>query len=127
MGVRVAYGSRDKVKVAIEQNIIPKDSIIITDNPEAEMFFYDVDGNMRIISERNRFESLTEAKIWALKYPCAGHIFAIQNGSEWLPYIVSSEGELKPIISGGGSVDDLEINRIDGGSAKKVIESIINK
>lgn len=119
MAVRVAYGDRDAIKDAIEEDIIPRECIIITDNAEAEMFFYDEDGNMRTIAERNRFESLTEAKIWALKYPCDGHIFTIQNGTDWLPYIVKSGGELQPIAGGGSNLDDLDISRIDGGRLKE--------
>ena len=42
MGVRVAYGKRSKITDAIAAGVIPKDSLIITnDAEESELYFYD--------------------------------------------------------------------------------------
>ena len=53
MGVRVAYGKRSKITDAIAAGVIPKDSLIITnDAEESELYFYDAAGKMKRISER---------------------------------------------------------------------------
>lgn len=116
MGVRVAYGSRDRLMPAIEKGIIPKDTIVITkDDAESEMLFYDADGNLKSIEERSRFESLTEAEQWVQKYPCAGSVLVVHRGDEWVPYIVQNDNSLTPIDGESGDVAD--VRRIDGGSA----------
>lgn len=61
MGVRVAYGKKGRISAAIASGTIPKDSLIITsDSKESELYFYDANGEMKNISERKQFETLTE-------------------------------------------------------------------
>ena len=116
MGVRVAYGKKSKITSAIASGVIPKDSLIITsDAEESELFFYDAAGNMKRISERKQFETISEAQAWVKNYDCVGHIISVHNGSDWVPYIVSDEGALTPVGSGEISVED--IKTIDGGTA----------
>lgn len=116
MGVRVAYGKKDKISAAIISGVIPKDSLIITsDSKESELYFYDSDGNLKSISERTRFGTLTEARAWAKTYDCVGHIFSVYNGSDWVPYIVDASGQLSPISSNGSGIANVEV--IDGGTA----------
>lgn len=116
MGVRVAYGKKGKINSAIASGVIPKDSLIITsDSEESELYFYDVDGNMKSISERKKFETITEARAWVKTYDCAGHIISVHNGSDWVPYIVESDGTLSPVNSGDISLEDVKV--IDGGAA----------
>ena len=91
MGVRVAYGKKSK------------------------MFFYDAAGNMKRISERKQFATISEAQAWVDAYGCDGNIISVHNGSDWVPYIVSDEGALTPVGSGEISVED--IKTIDGGTA----------
>lgn len=120
MGVRVAYGLRDDIDNAIKNDVIPKDCIVITeDGAEPEMFFYDIDGNLKPIEERNRFVSLSEARAWVQKYGCAGHIFSIQNGTSWVPYIVQEDGTLSTITGEATVVDN--IHCIDGGTAADLV------
>ena len=116
MGVRVAYGKRSKITDAIAAGVIPKDSLIITnDAEESELYFYDAAGKMKRISERKQFETISEAQAWVKTYDCVGHIISVHNGSDWVPYIVSDEGALTPVGSGEISVED--IKTIDGGTA----------
>ena len=120
MGVRVAYGERKRINSAISQGVIPKGSIIITkDKDDAEMLFYDTDGVLKTVSERTRFKTMEEAQHWASTYPCVGFIFAIQDGTEWVPYIVNSDNSLSPIK--GENVDVTNIKIIDGGTAEGLI------
>ena len=117
MGVRVAYGNRDAITPAIQNGVIPSESIIVTKEHDgvSELFFYDIDGNLKAVSERTRFLSLTEAKLWAKKYDCRGHIYSVQNGSEWLLYLVQDDYSLTPVV--GSSVDLEDVEYIDGGNA----------
>lgn len=119
MGVRVAYGKRSKIQSAITAGVIPEDSLIITnDAEEAELFFYDVNGDMKRISERTQFETLTEAKAWVQQYDCSGRILSIHNGEDWAPYIVCADNSLSPIAGGDGTISD--VRNIDGGTAEGI-------
>lgn len=83
MGVRVAYGKKSKITSAIASGVIPKDSLIITsDAEESELFFYDAAGNMKRISERKQFATISEAQAWVDAYGCDGNIISVHNGSE---------------------------------------------
>lgn len=117
---RVAYGKKKNMQSAIDKGIIPLDTLIITKGDvDAEMLFYDADGNLLPLAERTRFETLTEAEAWAKKYPCVGFIFTVQNGSEWLPYIVQNDNSLKPFKGEVGEVTD--VKRIDGGNSIGIV------
>lgn len=120
MGVRVAYGEKERITNAIRNGTIPKDSIIIAkDSPEssadAELFFYDQNSELTAISRRNRFVTFTEAEQWIEKYPCTGQIITVHNGTGWQAYIVSEDKKLMPIVS--DTTDVTDIKRIDGGNA----------
>lgn len=116
MGVRVAYGQKTNLQTAINNGLVPTDTIVITRGEyDSEMLFYDVDGNLVPIAERTRFETLTEAEQWAKTYPCVGFIFSVQNGSEWMPYIVQNDNSLTPFKGEIGEISD--IKRIDGGTS----------
>lgn len=119
MGVRVAYGQREKVSQAIETGKVPKDSIIITKNDEAELLFYDASGKLVNIHNRTRFETTTEAIAWITTYDCIGQIITIHNGTDWTPFIVRDDNTLSPVRSDPGEIT--EINRIDGGKAGGLI------
>lgn len=113
---RVAYGKKTSVQSAIDSGVIPSDTLIITKGDmDPEMLFYDADGNLMPIAERTRFETLTEAERWAQDYPCVGFIFSINNGSEWLPYIVQDDNTLTPFKGEVGDITD--VKRIDGGTS----------
>lgn len=120
MGVRVAYGDRDNISSAIASGVIPSDSLIFTKEQDdiSELFFYDIDGNLKPVAERNRFLSVSEAAAWARKYDCKGHIYSVQNGAEWVLYVVQDDYKLSPVKAGdGGTLDVDDVARIDGGNA----------
>lgn len=120
MGVRVAYGKKENISSAVASGVIPKDSLIITsDRKDAELFFYDANGIMKSISEREKFETLTEAQSWVKAYGCAGKIISVHNGSDWVPYIVQNDGSLSPIVGGGTPIGDVKV--IDGGTAAGLV------
>lgn len=113
MGVRVAYGRREKIPAAIESGAVPKDSIIITKDDEAELLFYDASGKLVNIHDRTRFETTTEALAWIKKHGSVGSIITIHNGTDWIPFIVQDGFTLSPLQSEPGEIAD--VKRIDGG------------
>jgi len=116
VSVRVAYGQKTNLQTAINNGTVPTDTIVITKGEfDSEMLFYDADGNLIPIAERTRFETLTEAEQWAKTYPCVGFIFTVQNGSEWMPYIVQNDNSLTPFKGEIGEITD--VKRIDGGTS----------
>lgn len=116
MGVRVAYGAKDKISSAISSGVIPADSLIITsDAEEAELYFYDANGLVKAISERQRFETMSAARSWVQTYDCVGRILSVHNGSEWTPYMVLGDNTLSPIHGESSIVTDVSV--LDGGSA----------
>ncbi len=109
MGVRVAYGKKGRISAAIASGTIPKDSLIITsDSKESELYFYDANGEMKNISERKQFETLTEAQAWVKTYDCAGHIISDHNGSIGFRISFLLTGNCLPLITGDISVGDSE-------------------
>ena len=100
MGVRVAFGDRKKIESSIRSNIIPRDSIIITNNTkESELFFYDIAGTIHTISEKKQFNSIPEAEAWIADFPCQGHILSIFDGENYTPYIVTKDSILTPLTT----------------------------
>lgn len=97
---KIAYGNKENIQDAIDGNVIPYDALVLTsDGNDAEMFFYDKDGNLKNIVNKTKFTSLDEAQEWILKYPCVGQNFTIYNGTGWGSYIVTSENILNPIAT----------------------------
>ena len=114
MAVRVAYGKKTGINAAISNGTIPKDSIIITkDGVEAELLFYDSDGNLKNIAERTRFTSIQEAEKWINDYPCDGLVLTIYNGTNWKPYVVNNK-QLSEISD--NIIDMTQVKIIDGGT-----------
>lgn len=115
--MRVAYGKRDNIQDAIDKNVIPEGTLIITNDSdkEEELFFYTPDAQIKEIHNRLKFLTFSEAKAWAEKYDCVGSIMSIQNGTSWSLYIVQSDNTLSPVSSGDVPIED--IASIDGGTA----------
>ena len=118
MAIRVAYGKRDRISAAIAEGVIPKDTIIITDDSvESELLFYNHEGELNNVAERTKFHSLSEATEWVKKYDCRGLVFSIHNGADWSMYQVQDDGSLSPVI-GDGTLPP--ITSIDGGNSSGV-------
>ena len=99
---KISYGSKDRVSNAIQSGIIPKDTMIITDDAQdPELLFYNKDGELRTVSERTKFESLSEAEQWVQMYNCTGNIFSINTGGTWALYMVQEDNLLKPCAATG--------------------------
>lgn len=116
MNPRVAYAIKENIKDAIKSGKIPKGTMIITkDKYDPEFLFYDTNGNLKTVTEKTKFETLTDAQEWTKKYNCVGCIFTVHNGSKWLPYLVDSDNTLTPLTNEITDIGNVKI--IDGGNS----------
>lgn len=117
MSVRVAYGNRSNLSQAIQDNKIPKNTLIISEGNElndSEFLYLDINGRLQSISKQNRFLTVSEAELYAKNNSVDGLIISVNNGSDWVPYVVNNS-KLTPI---GNSTVITDIKRIDGGIFK---------
>ena len=65
MAFNVVYADKDKIQSSIEQGIIPKESLILTNGTEqSEAYYYDDNGKLKYITKKTSFNSMTEALNW---------------------------------------------------------------
>ena len=78
---KVAYANKDKIQNSITQGVIPAESLIVTnnDNKEAELSYYDENGNLKSIVKKTVFESEDEMRLWAAKYDYSGELITYKN------------------------------------------------
>lgn len=128
MGTKIACGARDSIQTAISSGVIPKDSLIITNESErGELFFYDRDGVARPIAERSQFDSLVEAQAWAQKYDCMGRLFSVWDDGAWRLYVVQENAALESVGSGGSSGEGGLIETIKAaGTALPVVNKCVD-
>lgn len=121
----VVYADKNKVQNGIAQDVIPNESLIITNNDAniAELSYYDEKGNLKSIVRKTQFESENEALLWVNKYDYAGiniSIFDAKN-NRWNSYIVGTDNKMNKIINDDNAADSvteaLDGIFIDGGSA----------
>lgn len=112
----VAYGRRENILPAIEDHIIPPNTIILTEDSE-EIFFYDDSGNLRTYKEKQEFESYRAAQQWVSQYGCQGNIITIHENNKCEAYIVNYDGILEPIGSG-------DTIFLEGSGDSSIIQSI---
>ena len=121
---KIVYANKDKIQNSITQGVIPVESLIVTnnDNKEAELSYYDENGNLKSIVKKTAFASKNEALLWIAKYDYSGtniSVFDAMSG-DWDTYIVGSDGNLNKIVKADDVVETLENVWIDGGSAPEV-------
>ena len=125
---KIAYANKDKIQNSITQGVIPSESLIVTnnDNKEAELSYYDENGNLKSIVKKTAFASKNEALLWIAKYDYSGVNISIFDAgtSDWNSYIVGGDGSLNKIAKAdevaGDVMETLENVWIDGGSAPEV-------
>ena len=121
---KLAYVDKAKIENSIAQQVIPQESLIVTnnDNKDAELSYYDEKGNLKSIVKKTAFASKNEALLWVAKYDYSGtniSVFDATSG-DWDTYIVGSDGNLNKIVKADDVVETLENVWIDGGSAPEV-------
>ena len=78
---KVAYANKDNIQNSITQGVIPAESLIVTnnDNKEAELSYYDENGNLKSIVKKTVFESEDEMRRWVAKYDYSGELITYKN------------------------------------------------
>lgn len=118
MGFNVAYIAKNKIKSSITQNVVPKETLIITTDENTETFYYDDKGKIKNISIRMSFNSYTEARTWVAQNDYyAGKVITILKNEKWIPYLVEKNQTLSelPIKAEVIATDDTVV--LNGGSA----------
>ena len=118
MGFNVVYADKNKIKSSITQNIIPKESLILTaqDDKQSESYYYDDEGNLKFITKKTTFNSKIEARTWIARYGnYQGEIISIYQNNSYVPFLVNNNNELVPLQTGEEETADFNI--IDGGAA----------
>ena len=109
MGVRLAYGRREDVEPAIQNGLIPNETLIVTaETLDPEILYYNANNQLITPLKRARFETYEEADQWVKEYPSVGCIIAVRDDTAWAPYIVQEGNILSPLKTGGVIYFDTE-------------------
>lgn len=102
MNAQLAYGANDRVSTAIQNGLIPSNSIIIAklDDGSAGLSYYDTDAVLKHIVTQSRFDSEDDAVAYLSNQPCYGKVITILEDNSYSAYVVQSDNSLSPIGSG---------------------------
>ena len=117
---KLAYVDKAKIENSIAQQVIPEESLIVTNSEanNAELSYYDEKGNLKSIVKKTQFESFAEAQYWIAKYGnYEGETISLLENSKWNTYTVNKDGEMNQIVYQQDMVSLLDDLIIDGGSA----------
>lgn len=117
---KLAYVDKAKIENSIAQQVIPEESLIVTNSEEnnAELSYYDEKGNLKSIVKKTQFESFAEAQYWIAKYGnYEGETISLLENGKWNTYTVNKDGEMNQIVYQQDMVSLLDDLIIDGGSA----------
>lgn len=119
MSFSIVYADKDKIQNSIAQNIIPMESLILTngDNKESEAFYYDENGKLKQITKRTTFGSLSEARIWASKYDYVGELISVLQNDKYVPYMIGEGNKFYSIPYKEEVILTEDTVVLDGGSA----------
>lgn len=119
---KLAYVDKAKIENSIAQQVIPEESLIVTNSEanNAELSYYDEKGNLKSIVKKTQFESFAEAQYWIAKYGnYEGKTISLLENGKWNTYTVNKDGEMNQIVYQQDMVSLLDDLIIDGGSAPK--------
>lgn len=117
---KLAYVDKAKIENSIAQQVIPEESLIVTNSEanNAELSYYDEKGNLKSIVKKTQFESFAEAQYWIAKYGnYEGETISLLENGKWNTYTVNKDGEMNQIVYQQDMVSLLDDLTIDGGSA----------
>ena len=117
---KLAYVDKAKIENSIAQQVIPEESLIVTNSEEnnAELSYYDEKGNLKSIVKKTQFESFAEAQYWIAKYGnYEGETISLLENGKWNTYTVNKDGEMNQIVYQQDMMSLLDDLIIDGGSA----------
>lgn len=119
---KVAYVDKSKIDNSIAQQVIPEESLIVTNSEDknAELSYYDEKGNLKSIVKKTQFNSAAEAQLWIAKYGnYEGETISVLENGKWNTYTVDSNGSMNQIPYQQDVVSLLDELIIDGGGAPK--------
>lgn len=102
--MRIAYGRRAQIQEAIAAGTIPVETLIITSDEldTGELFFLDKEKNLKRVERKNKFLSLSEAKMWASYWGIVGDVISVKVAdNKWEIGIVDDNKEI--VMQGSGS------------------------
>ena len=117
---KLAYVDKAKIENSIAQQVIPEESLIVTnsDTKDAELSYYDEKGNLKSIVKKTQFESFAEAQQWSAKYGnYEGETISVLENGKWNTYTVNKDGDMSQIVYQQDMVSLLDDLIIDGGGA----------
>lgn len=117
---KLAYVDKAKIENSIAQQVIPEESLIVTNSEanNAELSYYDEKGNLKSIVKKTQFESFVEAQYWIAKYGnYEGETISVLENGKWNTYTVNKDGEMNQIVYQQDMVSLLDDLIIDGGGA----------
>ena len=117
---KLAYVDKAKIENSIAQQVIPEESLIVTnsDTKDAELSYYDEKGNLKSIVKKTQFESFAEAQYWIAKYGnYEGETISVLENGKWNTYTVNKDGGMNQIVYQQDMVSLLDDLIIDGGGA----------
>lgn len=117
---KLAYVDKAKIENSIAQQVIPEESLIVTNSEanNAELSYYDEKGNLKSIVKKSQFESFAEAQYWIAKYGnYEGETISVLENGKWNTYTVNKDGEMNQIVYQQDMVSLLDDLIIDGGGA----------
>ena len=117
---KLAYVDKAKIENSIAQQVIPEESLIVTNSEanNAELSYYDEKGNLKSIVKKTQFESFAEAQYWIAKYGnYEGETISVLENGKWNTYTVHKDGEMNQIVYQQDMVSLLDDLIIDGGGA----------
>lgn len=98
---KLAYVDKAKIENSIAQQVIPEESLIVTNSEanNAELSYYDEKGNLKSIVKKTQFESLAEAQYWITKYGnYEGETISVFENGKWNTYTVNKDSDMNQIV-----------------------------
>lgn len=118
---KLAYVDKAKIENSIAQQVIPEESLIVTNSEanNAELSYYDEKGNLKSIVKKTKFESESEARLWIAKYGnYEGDTISIKDkDGNWNSYNIGANGEMNQVPNTESLTDIFNGLIIDGGRA----------
>lgn len=117
---KLAYVDKAKIENSIAQQVIPEESLIVTNSEanNAELSYYDEKGNLKSIVKKTQFETFAEAQYWIAKYGnYEGETISVLENGKWNTYTINKDGEMNQIVYQQDMVSLLDDLIIDGGGA----------
>lgn len=120
---KLAYVDKNKIDNSITQQVIPEESLIVTNNEDksAELSYYDEKGNLKSIVKKNVFDSEAEMRLWIAKYDYSGEIISYKNSvGNWESCVVKENNIVANLPEKDEVILSTDKLHLDGGSVPEM-------